>query len=250
MRIKALLPIATLMLCGLSLPARAGNASTSQLCDYRMRYDIDIDGDSAHLRNARSAPDIDIVGERLWVGGSERALTAIERQRLSDYRKELSGFTRNVSHVALEGAQLGIESAVLAISALTGDDDNGKNLLSRFDGVRARLEQQLDGKHLPAKMLGKDYDEELDSAIDQIAAEAAVQISGGVAKLVAMSLFAPSLIEARADRVEKLVDTHVEQRGNQLERDADALCGQVRRLDALENALNYFDAFDRDAPSI
>jgi hypothetical protein len=250
MRNAALLPIATLLLCGLSAPAFAGPASSSRLCDYQMQYDIDIDGDSAHLRNARSAPDIDIVGDRLWVDGKERALSAIERQRLVDYRKELSGFTRNVSHVALEGAQLGIESAVLAISALTGDEDDGKKMLSRFDGLRSRLEQQLDGKHLPAKMLGKDYDEELDATIDQIAQEAVVQISGGVAKLVAMSLFAPSLIEARADRVEKLVDTHVEQRGNRLERDADALCGQVRRLDALENALHQFDAFDRDAPSI
>lgn len=250
MRHAALLPVAALLLCGLNASAHAGNSSSSRLCDYQMRYDVDIDGDSAHLRNARNAPDIDIVGDRLWMDRKERSLSAIERQRLSDYRRELTGFTRNVSHVALQGAQLGIESAVLAISALTGDEDDSKKLLSRFDGVRARLERQLDGRHLPAKMLGKDYDEELDAAIDQIAEEAVVQIGGGVAKLVAMSLFAPSLIEARADRVEKLVDTQVDQRARQLERDADALCGQVRRLDALENALNQFDAFDRDAPSI
>lgn len=246
MRKAALLPTLLLALGG---PAFAGTSSTT-LCDYQMKYDIEIDGDSAHLRNARSAPDIDIVDNRLWVDGQERALSAIERQRLADYRRELTGFTRDVSHVALEGAQLGIESAVLAIAALTGDEDGSSKLLRRFDGVRTKLEQQLDGRHLPAKMLGKDYDEELDATLDQIAEDTVAQISGGVAKLVAMSWFAPSLLQARADRVEQLVDTHIEQRGNRLEREADALCGQARRLDALENALDYFDAFDRDAPSI
>ncbi|MDB5970905.1 MAG: hypothetical protein JWQ90_3355 [Hydrocarboniphaga sp.] len=246
MRISALLP-ATLLLFGFCASAQAG---PSTLCNYQMKYDIEIDGDGAHLRNARTAPDIDIAGDRLWIDGKERALSTIERRRLLDYRRELTGFTRDVSRVALEGAQLGIEAAVLAISTLAGDDDGGTKLLSRFDGLRSKLAQQFDGRHLPAQALGKDYDKELDETIDQITEEAVAEISSSVAKLVAMSLFAPSLMEARAEHVEQLVDTHVEQRGNHLERDADALCGQLRRLDALENALNYFDAFDRDAPSI
>jgi hypothetical protein len=245
MRLLIALPVTLLL--GFSASAFA---ESSKLCDYQMKYDIEIDGDSAHLRNARSAPDVDIVGDRLWIDRKEQPLSASDRQRLVDYRKQLAGFTRDVTQVALDGAQLGIESAALAITALTGDEDAGKKMSSHFDALRSRLQQQFDGKHLPAQALGKDYDRELDAEIDAAVQQAVVDVSGSVAKLVAMSLFAPSLIEQRADRVEKLVDTHVEQRGNKLEREADALCGEVRRLDALENALNYFNAFDRAAPSI
>jgi hypothetical protein len=247
MRLPALL-CATSLLCGFSASALAGE---SRLCDYQLQYDVEIDGERLRLDNARTAPDVLIDGTRLWVGGREQELSATERQRLADYATELRHFTRNVSEVALQGAQLGIDGATLALAALAGEEgDGGRALRQRFDGLRAKLALQLDGRHLGSQLLSDEFDRELDATIDQIVEDSVAEIGGGVARLVAMSLFAPSRLEARAERAEKLIDAHLQQRGQRLERQADALCGQVRRLDALENSLDRFDAFDRDAPSV
>lgn len=247
MRASALALPFSLLLCGFSASAPAESAT---LCDYRLQYDIEIDGDSAWMRHAKNAPELAIVGDRLWIDGRELSLSATERRRLADYRVELGGLTRNAGQVALDGAQLGIDGAALAIATLSGSDDSAQAIRRRFAGVRERLAQQLDGRHLPAQMLGKDFDAELDETIDELVEEAVVGIGGGVAKRVAMALFAPSQLQARADRLDPLLEAHIERRGEQLEQRADALCAQVRRLDALENAIGRFNAFDRKGPSI
>jgi hypothetical protein len=243
MRAVVLLSL-TPLLCGFSA---AAFAAPNTLCDYQLRYDITVDGDSLLMRKAEAAPEVRIVGDRLWVGAEQQLLSTIERQRLGDYHAELAVFVANVAQLALEGLQFGIDSAVSAIAAATGADNGGPALMRRFDGLRSQLSSGLDGRHLPAQMLGRDFDHALDTAIDQITEQAVAEMSRDSAERLAMSPL-PSRLQARA--VDRLLETHAEPGGRMLERRADALCGQLQRLDALENLIGRFNAFDRNLPSI
>jgi hypothetical protein len=236
MRAAALLPL-TLLLCSFGAAAR-GESNT--LCDYRLRYDIEVDGDRLLLTHAETAPDVRIAGDRVWIGGAPQTLSTIERQRLASYRAALIVFTRDAARLAAEGLQLGIDRAISAIAALSGDADGRQALRQRFDGVRSQLRTGLDGRHLPARAFGSDFDDALDVAIAPITAQALVEMSSTTSSTLAMSPPAAARPQARRASLDQPLEIH----DQTLARQTEALCGQLRRLDALENAIGRFSAFD------
>ncbi len=247
MRFLLALPLAAVVATA-SLPAMAG--SGDRICDYQLRYDIDMDSQGLSLTQA-DEPSVRIEQGRLWIDGQRESLSASEQKRLRQYERDMRRFSRDTVDVAVQGMQLGLQGAATAIAALTGEPLDAQTR-QRMRTLELQFKNGLDAQHLSAEHLSTHFDDEIDEAVDELTGDLMEQAIGGAGKLMALALFAPSRLEARADRVEQMVKTQIEGPASQLERQADGLCQQLQTLDMLENSIGRFDAFERkdQGPSI
>lgn len=244
MRSSFALCLAALMMASVSLPAAADNS----ICRYELTYDVDID--TQGLRLTRSGqPDVRIHDGALWIDDEPADLTTSERKRLRQYERDMRRFTEEATSVALDGVALGLRGATLAVTAVTGREPD-RDVERRMKSIEQGFRERLDGRHLSNELFDQRFDAELDEAIESLTQDLMADMVGGVGQLVAMALFAPSRLEARAQSIDQQVSAQIDAQANQLERRADGLCRQVETLDMLENSIGRFSAFDRQRPSI
>ena len=224
----------------------------TQVCDYQLHYDIRSDADGLSLLESgpKSGKEhVRIERERLWIDGQPVALTPSEQRRLQHYARDLRRFTQEATSVALEGVQLGLEGATIAVTALTGKP-LAADTRARMQDLQKHFAERFDGRHFSADSFGPDFDREIDASVDELVDELAEQALSGVGGMLSLALFAPSKLEARAAQIEQHVSQQIQVRADVLEHRAEGLCKQVQTLDGLENSLARFDLFSIDGPSI
>ncbi|HEY0973914.1 MAG TPA: DUF2884 family protein [Solimonas sp.] len=223
--------------------------SPMALCDYELAYEVSVsDQDDVHLR----APDEDwhLQGERLHRNDRELSLSATEREQLLHYREDLARLTREVNRVAVDGAMLGIEALTITLATL-GNDRDADALGARLARVGGQLQTQLDGRQLPPGRIGDDLvSEAIGEEIAALAGSIALKITGGIASLVVGAIFDPGAAEARSRHIERTVERRIEPRADALARRADAICADLRTLDAQERAIGRFDLLRTSRPAV
>lgn len=243
--IRPLLPSLGLMLAALSLPALAGD-SRNGLCDYELDYDIALETDGVHLD--RPGERWRLSGDRLYRQDREVVLSATERRQLVELREHIEQLVPEVSRVASEGAMLGVEAVSLVLSSL-GDEDDAVRISTRLATLGARVRGHFDGRHLPRGDLEDGLgDATLEAEIEALAADAALEMGGGIAGFVFSALFDPARAEAKGERIERLVERRIEPRAEALEQRAEALCREIRHVDTLEGRLARFELLRRSGP--
>lgn len=220
----------------------------TQVCDYGLHYDVRSDAEGLSLLKS-SHEQVRIEGERLWIGGEPVSLTPSEQRRLQHYARDLRRFTQEATSVALEGVQIGLEGASVAVTTLTGKP-LAADTQARMQELQRHFAERFDGRLFSADSFGPDFDREIDASVDALIDELAEQALGGVGSMLSLALFAPSTLESRAAQVEQQVTQQIQVRADVLERRAEGLCKQVQTLDGLENSLGRFDLFSVDEPSI
>lgn len=214
------------------LSARGGEA----VCDYGLQADIRLDGNAVELRSDAGVYRLD--GDRLSFNGSERPLTTAQHGAVADYRRGLVRLVPAASAVAVDGAMLGLEAMSLTITAL----GNGCDGLHRYERRSTQLSEMIharfNGRELLRGSLGDDADDDaLDAEIEDLAEQAAADVTGSIASLVFTALVNPARLEARADAIERLVERRIEPTAAALEARAKPLCAEFARLDALETRI-------------
>lgn len=243
MRLALLLASAgTLLLYSAQSPA--ASTGPMRLCGFTLRYDIDIDADGAASLRAPTAAVavVQLDHDGLSVDNKTVALDRDERRAVDQYRQGLEPLARSARDLAMQASRDAIDRALGMIGAHLGVSVVAASLERHLEPLWRLLDQQLDGRHLPARMLGTDYDAALGLAIDQIAADAATSVDGTAPRQSVMALppaRAPLLRDARAPHG-----------GDRLDARQHALCQQLRQLDAIESRIDRFDAFVLRAPSI
>ena len=215
-----------------------------QLCGFTLRYDIDIGADgTASLRTQTAAASTVLLArEGLSINDRWVELNRHEYQAVDQYRRGLGLLARRARDLALQASRDAIDRALDMIGAHRGATVDAARLERHLAPVWQLLNQQLDGRHLPARMLGPDYDAALGLAIDHIAIDAATSADGPTPGQSAMALPpAPAM---------RLLDARAALGGDRLDAHQHALCQQLRQLDAIESRIGRFDAFVRRAASI
>lgn len=215
-------------------------------CNARLDYSIEIDDAQVALNN--DAHRYTLSGDRIERDGRDIPLSAAQRKLARQYREQIEALVPRITDVALRGALLGVESLAIVTAGLSGDEQRLSTMIERLETLTLRLRRELDGRRLPAGDAW--FGGELDHEIEQLAADTAGGLVGGVAGLIAQAIFDPAAVEARSDYVERLVARRIEPRAEALGKQADALCDQLTELDRLETRLGLFDAVQIDAQSI
>lgn len=186
------------------------------------------------LRDAGERPSRLVLRQgRLFADDAWVPLSAADRRRLAEYEREARAAVPLVRDIAASAS--GIALGVLAELSI-GFGADPAQARADAEAMRARIDRRLQAALRPDRFapgelgeaLGQSLREALPSAIGDIArATATAVLSGDAGRL------------RRLERLDAEIDARIRPRAEALERDAQALCVRMRRLDALEDALDY-----------
>ncbi len=231
-------------------------AHTTEMCNYEMDYDLTIE-DSALSFTQESGKNITIDQDnQLFVNGNKKQLDSQQQQLIDDYADGIRDLIPEVTALATEGVNLGVEAATMALSILLdGSDPDIEHFSGKLNQLAQNITLKLDANHFSSKKLEEAFDSEFEAEIETIVEEAVTEITPKlISKVITAAMSGEegtiSDIEQRAEFLEHEIEDYVEPRAEALEARADELCDSIGNLDALEtkmveSGLEMMDMIDK-----
>jgi len=236
---RSLLAIALGMACGLAQAKDRGD-HTIKSCDVDSDYALSTSGNAfVFTRDDAKAPKrMSLGGGKLYVDGAEAQLNAADQARVAAFEGELRQLLPEVQKVTIEAIDI-------AFTALTevppGRASHPKASVAKLEKSHAQARRELESR--PAFVFSKEGDDALAAIVDPIVAEFVPEITGSAVSLAMKMVFASE--EKRADMEKRLehmgdeIDQKVNARAEKLEPLAEAMCQRMRRMDTIDNSLEY-----------
>jgi hypothetical protein len=217
--------------------AQAGTQLDFDECKMRSDYGLRIHAGSVLLKRTSGEPrEVRMQDGRLWLDGKEQALGHADRQRVRQIQREVAALMPEVQAIAEEGLDMAIDALAHIATSLGGDDPA---LVAEIEQARRdfsqAIEKQMQGEGLDEDVMERDVKALVERLTPQIAGKvAALAISAALSGDEA----AAKDFERRAEAMGKELEIAMEARGKALESRAEALCGRIEQIDAIENALD------------
>ena len=214
-------------------------------CEIYVDYDIDINDRTIKIsRDSEEVVRIDKKNQ-LFLKGKKQTLNeeqqALVNEMAADYKKLLP----QVSEIAIEGAELGMKAATIALGALfDSDNDQVEALTTKFEQLSDKLKEHVNDKHLSGKVMTMDFFEaEFEQEVEAIVTEAVENINGKqiwsmIGKFFSSDRQEMEDFEFRMEMLEHDIEAQIEQEAEQLEKSADLLCEHLKRMDKTEKKLS------------
>lgn len=230
---KKLLPLAIAAL----FAAGSAHAGGLDVCEVESDYDLKIGQDALTFSRESGTPaNVEMRGGQLFVDGTKQVLSAADTRRIEQFERDIRALVPEVKGIALEAVGIATEAVLQVATAFVGDAQ--PQSLKRLEQLGANISHRIEVSADTAEW----RDDEFDAAIAELTAELVPMIVGDItaaAVSAALSGDADKVaeIEARAEQLEKEIDTRVEARADALEARAETLCPRVIALDQLESEL-------------
>lgn len=226
------------LLCPLApAAALAGSGVSIDSCSIESDYDLRLGREGITLRRDDGQPaEVRLQGQRLWIDGSEVALSAADRRTVAAMQAEVDALLPEVRAIAIDAVGIAVAALTQVAGTLGGAD--GEELAQRMTSMERAFVERLDDEL--AK--GSWDSAAMESEIEALVAELAPQLAGNIAALAVRAALsgdeaAARDIERRAEAMERTLEAEMKQRSAALEARAEALCPRLERLDELEEAL-------------
>ena len=230
---KKLLPFAIAAL----FAAGSVQARGLDVCDVESDYDLTI-GKTAltFARDSGTPARVEMRDGRLFVDGNEQTLSPADSRRIAQYEHDIRALVPEVKGIALEAVGIATDAVLQVATAFVGDAQ--PRSLERLEQLGAQIGHRIETSDSTAQW----RDDEFDAAIGELTAELVPMIVGDITSAaVAAALSGDESkvaeIEARAEQLERDIETRVEARADVLEARAETLCPRMLALDQLESEL-------------
>jgi hypothetical protein len=237
--LRRLAPFALAMF---ALPALAGTTLDSDECNLDSDWSLKpADSALAFSREGDAKPGrVELSGGVLRVDGREIALSAADRDRLRAYERTVRELIPEVQEIALDAIEIAFVAVDEVARGFAGDDPDqyartAEKLATARITARRHIEDAFEGRGWSEAEVERLVEEAVTEMVpvlvsDVVATAVRVALSGDEA--------AAEALEARAERLEREIETKVEGRAKELERRAEGLCVRLVELDRLEADLD------------
>jgi hypothetical protein len=219
------------------LAAGATTGVSLDACRIESDYDLRLGREGITLRRDGGQPaEVRLAGRRLWIDGSEVALSARDRETVAAMQAEVDALLPEVRAIAIDAVGIAVAALTQVAGTLGGAD--GEPLARRMKSMEQAFVERLD-----AELAKGSWDSaSMEAEIEALVAELAPQLAGNIAALAVKAALsgdeaAARDIERRAEAMERSLEAEMTQRSAALEARAEALCPRLERLDQLEEAL-------------
>lgn len=214
--------------------AKDAPASSSSQCGLSTPYNVQVDDGGVWLYRGEGSPrEIFFHDGTLSVDQQVREVGQADAARLRQLEDGARALMPQVADIARQSVGISYDALADAVRAMTGSGRKVRNVERHRDRALAHVDQSLGRGRWDQDVFDAKFQAEVAGAIGQITRSLVRS-----ALWMAMTGRAGQL-EARADRLDGIVDRRTEARTAALERQAHALCDQVVRLRTLQDALEY-----------
>ncbi|HBK47631.1 MAG TPA: hypothetical protein DDZ67_14615, partial [Xanthomonadaceae bacterium] len=226
-----LLPVLLLMSAAAQVDAAQAKLSSRQ-CGFSTPYDVLADNGGIWLRRAHGTPqEVFFHDGRLSVDHQVRAVSDADAQRLRQLESGTRALMPAVATIARESVGIAFDAFAGVTEAMTGSKRKARQL----DRYRADALALVDASIGKGRWEQDLFDERFQASIEKAAEDMAGSI--GRSALLAVFTGGAGRLERRSEQMERDLEQRMDARSEALEAQAQALCGQVERLHALQQAL-------------
>ena len=229
----------TILVLSLALAAGAVQARDVHVsCNVDSRYSLTTENGGYLFTQTHAAPGrVAISNGGLSVDGRAANLSASDQSRVRQFESELSQLLPESREVATEAIGIAFDALSEVARTLAS---NPRQTIDKLNQSRVTALREINSR--PAFMFSRD-DDAIDAVITPIVSEFVPEIVGGAVTLAFKSIFASdkerAAMAVRMNRMGQTLDQQVDARAKALEPLADSMCQRLKRMDALDNALDY-----------
>lgn len=209
-------------------------------CNVDSKYALDTYRNAFVLTQEDGKPArISFGGGKLFIDGREAPLTPADQQRMREFEGELRQLLPEMQKITIEAIDIAFTALTEVARGLSSNPDKSVAKLKRSQALALR---ELNSQ--PSWMFGRDADDDAVAAIiDPIVSDFVPEITGSAVTMAMKAVFASEeerqAMEARMQKMGDALDSKIDARAKALEPQAEAMCGRLRRMDAIDNALDY-----------
>lgn len=201
-------------------------------CDIGTHYKVRM-ARRAFVFSQPGAPhEIGIGGGRLFIDGSEVTINDADHARIAQMEGEMHSLVPEVQKVAVEAVDIAFTALTEVARELSADPGQ---TVSTLEASHRQVLAKM--RNTPLAMFDEDA---MGDVVAPILRDYLPEIIGGAVRTAlkaAFTLGKDGDLQARMARMEHELDTRVNARAKALEPLAESMCGRLRRIDALDNAL-------------
>lgn len=232
---RQILPIALALACA-SGTIDARDVNIDRQCNIESNYRVDMNRRAfVFTRDEGKAIEFAIGGGRLFIDGSEQKLSPADHDRLRAMEAEMHTLVPEVEKVTREAVDIAFTALIEVARGLSSTPNQS---IADLQLAQRRMRQEIDRR--PLAMLDNDAIGEI---IKPIITKYVPDIVGGAVKNALKVAFAGdaarSDFERKMKRMERELDDKVSARGKQLEPLAKQMCRRLRRIDGIEDKLDF-----------
>jgi len=227
---------AALLLASSSGQAHSDRSDRQDGCNIRSDYSVQIYRRAfLFTHDSRTPSEVGIGGGRLFIDGREVTLTDADHLRLRHMEREMHLLVPEMRKVAVEAVDIAFTALTEVARGLSNDPET---TVSRLSAAHKRIRGEMSAK--PLAVFNEDA---MAGVVKPIITQFVPDIVGGAISSALKAAFGgeekAQEFEARMERMERELDSKVEARADALEPLADAMCKRLRRIDELDDEIEY-----------
>ncbi len=213
----------------------------SQQCKYSIDHDIEINEQKVTFE--RNNKSLSFTDGQLEINGKVASLNRVQKKAAQDFYQTTVNLMPKIADLAVEGAELGIKAATIAITRLLGDDKEVyKDLIEPIEKLASRVRSNISPTHLNTKVLDQSFDEEFEQELEALLSTAMSKYAGKMASRLISAIFSGDDeemedLEFRMENLGNDLESYIESQAGGLEEKAELLCKDFERLAQIDRAL-------------
>lgn len=239
------------IIAGLLAAMTGGVSAHSNDCDYSVDYNINIDDQQIRFHK-KSGDNIVFSGDELLINGKSLSLTSRQRQTSEDFQKQTRAIVPKIAYIAVEGAEIGVKAATIALTGLFGDsEDVQKDLIDPIEAISTKIKANISETSLNTEELEKSFEDDFENEIEELVETAISKYSGKMVSQIIGSIFSGDEedmkdFEFRMENMEHDIERYVEKHAEALEEKADELCVDLKAIAKLDEQLEGIAGYPED----
>jgi hypothetical protein len=226
----------TLMLASAGVQAHPDDHGRHLSCEVGTQYSVRPYRQAFVFRQDKGKPgEVGIGGGRLFIDGREARLTAADHERLRRFEAEGHQLLPQVQQITVEAVDIAFTALTEVARALASDP---KATVASLEAAHRRVRAEMG-----ARPLAVFDDDAMGDVVKPLVSEYVPEIVGGAVSTALKAAFAGEKarneFEARMQRMEHELDVRVDARAKALEPLAERMCERLRRMDAIDDALDF-----------
>jgi len=208
---------------------------SSRQCGLTTGYNVLVDGGGVWLYRSEGAPkEIFFHDGELSIDRKLQAVDAADAQRLRQLEAESRVLMPQVADLARETVDITFDSLEGVVEALTDSKRKARKLRGFRDDTLAHVDATLGTGRWEQDFFGEEFEARIEAAAESMAS--------GIGRSVLWAAFTPGgadRLEKRTEKMEAELERRLDARIGAVEAKADAMCVQIARMQAIEDALEF-----------
>ncbi|MFT5451450.1 MAG: hypothetical protein ACI9N9_000934 [Enterobacterales bacterium] len=219
------------------------NNNDKSTCNFDLEYDFAIKDFEITFSNDAGSKIFINQDNQLFVNGTQQALDGSQQQLVDNYADGVRDLVPEITTIAIEGVNLGVKAASMALSTLLGDGSpKFEHFTDKVEELAAAITLKLNSSSFNTKTIEESFDDDFGKEIEVVVQEAMAEITPIImAQMVTAAMSGDdssiSELEMRAETLEHDIKNFVEPQAEALEARAKELCSSVVALDNIESEM-------------